>query len=152
MARRLAMQRKLETDNAIMSTHRALVKSRARGLAKEGLSLPQFEVLRVIEERGPVPMRVLSLEMLVTPPNITGLVDRLERRRLVRRVADTKDRRASIIELTETGKHLYTVLAKRQTKFLQDTLSTLTPDEQNILSTLLSRLKAEILRRDKNDQ
>ncbi|MCL5318259.1 MAG: MarR family transcriptional regulator [Thaumarchaeota archaeon] len=142
------MQRKVEPDNAIMCTHRALVRSRARGLAKAGLSLPQFEVLRVISAKGPMSMGALSREMVVTPPNITGLIDRLEKQSLVKRVANANDRRASIIELTDAGKNLYDVLAERQRVFLQNVLNALTPDEQETLSTLLSRLWDEILRRE----
>ena len=93
-------------------------------------------------------MSALSREMVVTPPNITGLIDRLEKQSLVSRVANANDRRASIIELTEAGKNLYDVLAKRQRVFLQNVLNVLTPDEQETLSTLLSRLRAEILRRE----
>jgi len=142
------MQQKTEPDHAIMCTHRTLVKSRARGLAKAGLSLPQFEVLRVISAKGPMSMSALSREMVVTPPNITGLIDRLEKQSLVSRVANANDRRASIIELTEAGNNLYDILAKRQRVFLQNVLNVLTPDEQETLSTLLSRLRAEILRRE----
>ncbi len=142
------MQQKADPDHAIMRTHRALVKSRARGLAKEGLSLPQFEVLRVISAKGPMSMSALSREMVVTPPNITGLIDRLEKQNQVRRVANANDRRASIVELTDSGTHLYDVLAKRQRVFLQNVLNVLTPGEQETLSTLLSRLREELLQRE----
>ncbi|MCL4436592.1 MAG: MarR family transcriptional regulator [Thaumarchaeota archaeon] len=142
------MQRKVEPDHVLMRTHRALVRSRARGLAKAGLSLPQFEVLRVISAKGPMSMGALSREMVVTPPNITGLIDRLEKQSLVKRAANANDRRASIIELTDAGKNLYDVLAKQQRTFLQNVLNALTSDERETLSTLLSRLRDEILRRE----
>ena len=137
---------------AIVNAHKALVKTRARLLAKEGLSLPQFGILKVIANKGPMLMRRLSREMLVTPPNITGIIDRLEKRNLVRRVAGTEDRRASVIELTKEGKNHYQTLAKAQRILIQNVLSALTPDEQVILSTLLTKLRDEILRRERIDR
>lgn len=52
---------------------------------------------------GPTPMRQLAATMACDPSNITGVVDDLERRGLVTREADPRDRRIKLLVLTKQG-------------------------------------------------
>jgi len=45
----------------------------------------------------------LSRELYVTPSNITGIIDRLEKKGLVQRVRKEGDRRVALITLTQAG-------------------------------------------------
>jgi DNA-binding MarR family transcriptional regulator len=45
----------------------------------------------------------LSRKLFVTPSNITGIIDRLEKKGLVERVRKETDRRVSLITLTPSG-------------------------------------------------
>src|SRR5262249_60375945 len=71
-----------------------------------GLSPVQCHVLHLIEPGEPVPMRRLAEVMQCDPSNVTGLVDRLESRGLVRRRPSKADRRVKAVELTATGSRL----------------------------------------------
>src|SRR5437868_6019001 len=51
-------------------------------------------------------LRELSERLLIRPPSVTGLVDRLERADLARRVSAPTDLRVRLIELTPGGRHL----------------------------------------------
>src|SRR5437016_8465422 len=53
-----------------------------------------------------LPLRELSERLLIRPPSVTGLVDRLERSSLVRRVSSAKDLRVRQIQLTSGGRNL----------------------------------------------
>lgn len=86
-------------------------------------------------------MRRISNEMLVTPANITGIIDRLESRALIRRMAREGDRRATIIELTPKGKVLQDDVAAKYGRFMRNALRTLTADEQRALSDLLVKVQ-----------
>lgn len=138
-----------ETYNAVMAAYKAMRRSIAEELSKEGLTPPQFGLLRAVAKRGAMPLNRISQEMLVTPPNITGLVDRLEAKHLVRRVANKEDRRATIIELTSEGKRLQENVAKRYNDFMKQALSEFTHSEQATLRNLLLKLAEEILRKKK---
>jgi len=48
----------------------------------------------------------LSRELYVTPSNITGIIDRLEKKGLVQRVRKEGDRRVALITLTQAGEQL----------------------------------------------
>jgi DNA-binding MarR family transcriptional regulator len=55
---------------------------------------------------GPIGMTELSRSLHLEKSSLTGLVDRVERRGLVARTRDSRDRRACQVELTDEGARL----------------------------------------------
>src|SRR5437016_8507265 len=79
--------------------------------AQFGISGSQWGVLRQLhraEQDGLPGLRLteLSERLLIRPPSVTGLVDRLERARLVVRDGSPTDLRAKQIALTRAGRKL----------------------------------------------
>jgi DNA-binding MarR family transcriptional regulator len=136
---------------AILSSERAIIRAMTSSAAEEDITLQQFSVLGVLSRLGPVPMSRLGKELRVTPPNITGVVDRLERKELVRRETGARDRRKKEIRLTAKGAGLYERVRKGYSESLQKSLEALTPEEQETLSRLLRKLVKEIARREEQD-
>jgi DNA-binding MarR family transcriptional regulator len=132
----------------ILSSERAILRAMTANAAKDDLTLQQFSVLRVLARVGPMPMGKLSEELRVTPPNITGVVDRLERKELVTRTGDARDRRMKEIKLTPRGAEVYEKVRRGYSEDLQGSLDSLTPEEQEILAQLLRKLTKEIVRRE----
>ena len=133
---------------AILSSERAIIRAMTASAAEEGVTLQQFSVFGVLSRVGPVPMSRLSKELRVTPPNITGVVDRLERKELVRRETSPRDRRTKVIRLTAKGAGLYERVREGYSESLQESLDALTTEEQEILAKLLRKLVREIARRE----
>ncbi len=75
------------------------------------LSPPQGIVLRLLDQ--PRPMGELAAMMRCDNSNMTGIVDRMEERGLVRRAPAEGDRRVKLIELTEEGARLREEMARR---------------------------------------
>ena len=73
---------------------------------KFGLTGPQSVVLRLLLNKGSMSSADLSRLMYVTPSNMTGIIDRLEKKELVERKRKEGDRRVSMIILTEAGKSM----------------------------------------------
>ena len=80
----------------------------SRGLAQllkaEDLSSTQYNVLRIL--RGAVSgltCSEIANRMITRDPDITRLLDRLERRSLISRCRETKDRRAVLVRITAEG-------------------------------------------------
>ena len=103
------------------------------------LSPAQCHVLHLIEPGRPIPMGQLADTLACDASNVTGLVDRLESRGLVRRRPSAADRRVKVLELTATGVRLRTLLLDRMTA-PPDTLRRLSIREQRALVRLLARL------------
>jgi MarR family transcriptional regulator, organic hydroperoxide resistance regulator len=103
------------------------------------LSPAQCHVLRLIEPEKPMPMRQLAEGLCCDASNVTGLVDRLESRGLVRRHASEEDRRVKVIELTAKGARLRAEFLERMTT-PPEGLERLTPREQEMLARILQRM------------
>ena len=103
------------------------------------LSPAQCHVLHLIEPGRPLPMGQLAETLACDASNVTGLVDRLESRGLVRRHPSAEDRRVKVLELTSTGAKLRTLLLERMTT-PPATLKRLSAAEQRSLVKILTRL------------
>src|SRR5437899_6775163 len=86
----------------------------SRGEAFE-LSPVQCHVLHLIEPGRPVPMSRLADTLSCDASNVTGLIDRLESRGLVRRRPSISDRRVKVLRLTPTGARLRAQLLRQMT-------------------------------------
>ncbi len=71
--------------------------------------------------------------------NVTGLVDRLEARGLIRRQASSEDRRVKVLELTPAGNRLRSTVLEQMTK-PPEILGRLSIEEQQALVKILRRL------------
>ncbi len=71
--------------------------------AAHGITGPQLLALQVLQDRGPTTQKQLGLFMNVGGSTITGIVDRLEIKRLVFRQRDTVDRRKVFVTLAKKG-------------------------------------------------
>lgn len=118
----------------------------ARGALGDQLTLPQFDVLaqlaRAADEGRPCTVTDLSRMMLVTAGNVSGLVDRLAARGLVRREPDPADRRCRLLQLTPAGRALWHRARDRHAASLADTLSDLPPAALTRLRRDLGALRA----------
>src|SRR5580693_9240697 len=81
--------------------------------AKLELSPAQCHVLHLIEPGRPIPMGQLADTLACDASNVTGLVDRLESRGLVRRHPSEADRRVKVLYLTPTGSRLRALMVDR---------------------------------------
>jgi DNA-binding MarR family transcriptional regulator len=103
------------------------------------LSPAQCHVLHLIEPDRPVPMGQLAETLACDASNVTGLVDRLESRGLIRRRPSEEDRRVKVLVLTPTGSRLRSLLIERMTS-PPATLERLSEREQKELMRILRRL------------
>jgi MarR family 2-MHQ and catechol resistance regulon transcriptional repressor len=76
-------------------------------LAQWNLGPSQFNALNLLRHKHEGMMQTdLSRELLTHRSNVTGLIDRLEKRDLVRRTSKPGDRRARVVVLTKAGTQL----------------------------------------------
>lgn len=68
------------------------------------LSLRQLSALQMIKDDETTTLGDVARRLMVTPAVVTGLIDRLEKRGYVRRIASTGDRRRVHLGLTNAGR------------------------------------------------
>ena len=67
------------------------------------LTPSQFDIIATLGNTEGMTFRDLGERTLIAKGTLTGVVDRLEARGLVRRVAQTDDRRCTVVQLTAAG-------------------------------------------------
>lgn len=136
----LEAQRALNAYIALMRASDSVSARVHRHLAAAGLSISQFGVLEILYHLGPLSPRDLCSKLLRSSGNVTLILDNLEKRDLIRRERDQRDRRMVTIHLTEAGQELIAEVFPRQVDAIQADLSVLTPAEQDELRRLCRKL------------
>ena len=119
---------------------------RSRLQAQFGVSLARYDFLAQLHREPEYGMTMGELGecLMVTGGSITGLTDRLEADDLVRRVANPKDRRSHVIELTDKGKAAFAEMAKAHDAWLEELFSGLAPNALPALIEQIDVVKAEV--------
>src|SRR5256885_12316106 len=94
----------VEALAALRYAGRTLHLLQERWGAKHDLSEARMGILFRLFRCGDMPLGELADDLTMTPRNVTGLVDHLERDGLVARVPDPEDRRSVRARLTEAGR------------------------------------------------
>jgi DNA-binding MarR family transcriptional regulator len=99
-----------EVNNKILIALRRIMRAvdlHSKNLERTfNLTGPQLILLREIEKIGDTPIGVLAQRINLSNATVTGIVDRMEKRRLVERVRGSSDRRQVIIRVTDRGKDI----------------------------------------------
>jgi DNA-binding MarR family transcriptional regulator len=117
--------------------------------ARFGISGAQWGVLRQLhraEQEGITGLRLtdLSDRLLVRPPSVTGVVDRLERSGLVQRDSVSTDLRAKQVRLTTRGRAVVERVLEVHPSQIDRVMSGLNQKEQGELGRLLYKLRLHL--------
>ncbi|MFE3494724.1 MarR family winged helix-turn-helix transcriptional regulator [Streptomyces sp. NPDC059175] len=104
--------------------------------ASAGLTAMQAKTLTVLR-RAPASMRSLADSLTCDASNVTGIIDRLEKRDLVRREVSPTDRRVKILVLTDEGEKAIDMIRERMEQ-VQTGLDKLSDKERSELFRLLT--------------
>lgn len=116
-----------------------------RSFRRRRLSGAAFNVLRVLGEAGGVACPYeISDRLSVSRATVTGLLDSLEQRRLVRRVAHAQDRRMLKVQMTGQARRLLAQLGPEHDRALRGIFAGLPVPDQQRLEDLLGRLHTHV--------
>jgi DNA-binding MarR family transcriptional regulator len=103
------------------------------------VSRTEVGVMRTLRD-GPRRITELATEERVTQPAITLLVNRLEERGWVKRVADPSDGRAVLVSLTPVGEEMFERLRAEYRALLHEEMATLDDSEVETLAAAVEIL------------
>jgi len=126
---------------SIVSVYKMVHVLLGQELAETGLTSPQYRVIRVLGRSGAMAMNKIGEHMLVTPANITGLVDRLQGRGYVERTEAGTDRRVVTIRLTRKGELSYRRASVQHTRLISKVMGVLNGKELLNLTVQLQKVK-----------
>ncbi len=117
---------------------------KAKSPVSEKLSTQEIRVLRTVGRQDCCPMSGIADAICLSLSSVTGLIDRLVEKRLVKRDRSAEDRRVVQVELTEEGRDLNEAATARQVEFARGLLKGLNAEEQDALVVLMNKVAARI--------
>ena len=132
------------SSDAVASELRPVLLRLARELRKEteqlGITYRQATLLWLVKRSPGLSLAELATEEGISPPAMSGHVDRLERAGLLERVRSSDDRRRVGLRLTDEGERLMRRVRARRTTWLADRLRTLEPEALESIELALPAL------------
>ncbi len=133
-------KRALDTLIKLSRATESVMACVARVISSSNLTPGQFGVMEVIHHLGPLDQAALGRKILKSGGNITMITDNLERRGLVARVEDQRDRRRNIVRLTRKGRNMIKTLFPKVASGVVGAMGSLSAHEHEELGVLLKKL------------
>lgn len=111
---------------------------------ENGLNPTEFAVLELLYHKGNQPLQKIGNKILLASGSITYVIDKLEKRGLIRRVSCPTDRRVTFAEISEDGKELMDKLFPEHEQNLQNLMDVLSSEEKKQASEILKKLGLSI--------
>jgi MarR family transcriptional regulator, 2-MHQ and catechol-resistance regulon repressor len=106
-----------------------------------GLTPAQFDIVATLGNTPGMTTRELGEKTLITKGTLTGVVDRLVDKKLVRRVAMPSDGRCQIVQLTAQGERLFARVFPAHLAHMERAFAQLSQKELNGMTEILRRLR-----------
>jgi DNA-binding MarR family transcriptional regulator len=135
----------LLTPELVADEVRPVLLRLARELRKEteqlGVTARQATLLWLVKRSPGLSLAELAAEEGISPPALSGYVDRLERAGLLERVRSTEDRRRVGLRLTDEGAKVMRRIRARRTTWLAERLGRLEPAELEAIQAAVPALQ-----------
>lgn len=105
-----------------------------------GLNPTEFAVLELLYHKGDQPMQQIGGKILLASGSITYVVDKLEQKGMLQRIACPKDRRVTYAQITEDGRKFIQDIFPEHAKQIDHLMSSLTDSEKLQAIDLLKKL------------
>lgn len=109
-----------------------------------GLTPFHWLVLCCLWQEDGLPTSSIGEKLQQVGGTLTGVIDRMEERNLVRRERDLKDRRIWRIWLTDAGRELETILPPVAVELREEAMQGVQNDEREMFSQILNRAIANL--------
>lgn len=126
----------------LVRTYQAFAAYDANGYREVDLTVPQADVLFALGNTDGLTFKEIGEKTLITKGTLTGVIDRLEEKGLVKRVSCPADRRCTRACLTRKGKSLFEQEFPRQIEYLKSRFNRLGRAEQRELVESLRKLRS----------
>jgi DNA-binding MarR family transcriptional regulator len=125
----------------LATTYQAFEAFSSRHIRSLDLTPAQFDIIATLGNTPGMAFKELGEKTLITKGTLTGVVDRLADKQLVRRTASASDGRSQIVQLTRQGEALFARVFPEHLAHLQQAFGELSPDELVNLEQSLRRLR-----------
>ncbi len=128
---------------SIARTYSLIIRRLGETYRRFGLSAAGFNLLLLLK-RGKDPdsftQRLIGQRLVVSPSDMSGLIDRMEKRGLVRR-APGKDRRSNLLQITSKGSVLVEQIWPHHAEAIEQMTRGIDPADAKALLRVLAHLR-----------
>lgn len=128
-------------SEALGAVVRQLREKSVETLAPWDITPAHLRALRVLNRHGTMRLSAISDHLHIAPRTATEVVDALEDRDLVRRLADPGDRRATLVEVTEHGAEVLAEIRATRGPEAGRVFARLSPADRAELASILGKLR-----------
>lgn len=105
------------------------------------LTQPQFDVIATLGNTVGMTFKEIGEKTLITKGTLTGVIDRLEKKKLVKRVMQHDDRRCTTVTLTPAGQSMFEKIFPGHIAYLKERFDRLSPDKMDAAKMMLKTLR-----------
>jgi MarR family transcriptional regulator, 2-MHQ and catechol-resistance regulon repressor len=106
-----------------------------------GLTSSQFDVICTLGNTDGMTFNQLARKTLTTKGELTGIIDRLEKKGLVRREVPPNDRRSFLAILTPEGQQMFQEVFPAHTQYLKECFATLEVHELEEIRLAIDKIR-----------
>ena len=123
-----------------MKASKVLFDNVRKDIERYDINPEHFAILEFLYSKGPHPVQKISETFSIPSGSITYVVDKLEKKGVVERRANPKDRRASNVVLTEKGEALFDEIFPKHVETISKNLAFVSNEEKEQLIVLLKKI------------
>ncbi len=125
-------------------THLRLKTGLARAMRPFDTTPEQFAILSLLQEQDGLQQRDIADLLVKDRPNITRILERMQKKHLIERKTDSIDRRAMRVYLTKTGSKIYPELKQIAIEYRNQAYAGLNRTEQKQLRDMLQLISENL--------
>jgi MarR family 2-MHQ and catechol resistance regulon transcriptional repressor len=124
----------------LMKAFAAIEAVAAKSIADSKLGPSDFQILEILLHKGALPVNTIGRKIMLTSGSISTAVDRLEKRKLVRRDPSVDDARVTYVSLTGPGHALIQRIFSQHAQRMEEVFEPLSDQERLLLEELLKKV------------
>ncbi len=144
LSRNMVRERYLRTLRALAESYHAFERYSAVQVRAFGLTPAQFDIIATLGNTDGMSFRELGEKTLITKGTLTGVVDRLEARGMVKRAASKADGRSTLVRLTKKGDTEFERVFASHIAYLKKPFSMFSEADMNQLEALANKLTVSL--------
>jgi MarR family transcriptional regulator for hemolysin len=128
----------------LMMAQHAYMRAFTDQIAPHGITYRQAQVLGWLALEGPLSQAELAGRMLIEPPSLVGVLDRMSEGRLIERRSCPDDRRKNLIHPLPAAEEVWTKLAECGRHIREQARQGMSDEEVETLKRLLNRMRQNV--------
>lgn len=130
----------LKALTALLRSSSSVEKAVKADMTSYGLNSTEFAVMELLYNKGKQPIQMVGKKILLASSSITYVIDKLEEKGFVSRMADPKDRRVTFAELTDEGCKIMEQIFPKHAQAIEGFFEDFSTEEIHQLRELLKKV------------